>query len=146
MYSSASDKYPLNNMRQVFVHGQTPSQIHGASIRPWTNTLSKSWGKYSSMDEYLLKIMGQYSYCGRIPSQKGGASIRTVDEYPVRNVGQVFVRGRIAPMRRMDFPSIRQIFSYSCGVCNRVASSQPFHFLFFFFTFAMSSHVAIHFP
>ena len=62
MYSSASDKYPLNNMRQVFVHGQTPSQIHGASIRPWTNTLSKSWGKDS--------------YCGRIPCRDHGANIR----------------------------------------------------------------------
>ena len=62
MYSSATDEYPLKNTRQVFVHGRIPSQNHGASIRPWTNTFSKSWG-----------------------------SIRTVDEYPLKKVGQVFV-------------------------------------------------------
>ena len=87
MYSSM-DEYPLKNMGQVFVHGRIPSQ--------------KSWG--------------ECSYCGRILSQKDGAGIRAVDEYPVKNVGQVFVRGRIAPVRRMDFPCIRQIYSYSCGV------------------------------
>ena len=47
-YSSATDDHPLKIMGQVFVL--------------WTNTLSKSWGKYSC--------------CGRIPCQDGGASIR----------------------------------------------------------------------
>ena len=104
MYSSATDEYPLKNMRQIFVHGRIPSQKHGASIRPWTNTFSKAWGKFS--------------YCGRTPSLKDGASIRTVNEYPARNAGQVVVRGRIAPVRRMDLTRIRQIYSYSCAVCN----------------------------
>ena len=85
-------------MRQVLVHGRIPSLKHGASIRPWTNTLSKPW------------------------------SIRTVDEHPLKNMRQVlvhgrissktFVRGQIAPIRRMDFPSISHIYSYLCGVCN----------------------------
>ena len=63
------------------------------------------------------KTGGKYSYRGRTPSRKHGASIRTVDEYPVRSVGRVFVGGRIAPIQRIDFPSIRQIYLYACGVC-----------------------------
>ena len=56
---------------QIFVHGRIPSLNNEASIRA----------------------------CGRIPRQKHGASFHAVDEYPVRNVGQVFVRERIAPIR-----------------------------------------------
>ena len=56
--------------------GRIPSLKHEASIRPWTNTLSNTWGKYSSMDEYPLTNMGQAFVCGRILSQKHGAGIR----------------------------------------------------------------------
>ena len=86
MYSSATDENPLKTTRQLFVHGRIPSQKHQASIRPWTNTISKTWGKYSSMDEYLTHNHGAsirtvaecplISYCGRIPCQERGAGIR----------------------------------------------------------------------
>ena len=134
-YSSGSDEYPLHNKRKVFVRGRIPSPNHEASIRPldeypphnmgqvfvpWTNTLSRKWGKYSSL--------------GRIPSPKHSASIHPMDEYPLQHMGQVFVRrvwtntptrnlgqvlarGRIVLIRRMDLSGIRQICSYSCGLC-----------------------------
>ena len=132
LFVSASDEYPLHNKRKVFVRGRIPSPNHEASIRPldkyplqnmgqvyvpWTNTLSRKWGKYSSL--------------GRVPSPKHGASIHPMDEYPLQHMGQVFVlwtntptrnlgqdlaRGRIVPIRRMDLSGIRQIYSYSCGV------------------------------
>ena len=94
MCSSATEEYPLKNMRQVFVHGRIPSQKHGASIRPSTNTFSKSWGKYS--------------YCGQIPSPKHRAIVllwmntlsatwgkySSVDEYHLFDewISRVFVK------------------------------------------------------
>ena len=125
------DESPLHNKRQVFVRGRIPSPNHEASFRPfWTNTLSKTWGKYSSR--------------GRIPSPKdGGSIIRPLDEYPLQHMGQVFVlwtnilcstwgkysyygripppvlaRGRIVPIGRMELSGSGQIYWYSCGVCN----------------------------
>ena len=116
-----TNEYHLQIMRQVFVR--------------WTNTLSKTRGKYSSHgqipspkqgDEYPLqhlpKTWGKYSSHGRIPSPKYGASIRPMDEYPLqhmgqafvlwtntptRNLGQVLTRGRVVPIRRMDLAGIR---------------------------------------
>ena len=81
------DENSLKNMGQVFVRARVRSQIHGAV----------------------------YSYRGRIPSQEDGASICTVDEYPVRNVRQVFVLGRITshdacrpPCLCEEAPNIRE--------------------------------------
>ena len=95
--------------------GGIPSQRHGAS--PWTNTLSRTRGKYSSH--------------GRIPSQVHGAAIRPLYEYDLKNMAQVVVRRRIpfrtwgkyyvhrriVPIRRMDFASNRRICLFSSGVC-----------------------------
>ena len=41
--------------------------------RRLTNTLSKTWGEYSSTDEYFLENMGEYS---------------SVDEYLLENMGE----------------------------------------------------------
>ena len=54
------------------MYGRIPSKKHEASIRPRTNALS--------------------NVHGRIPAHNHGASIRiVVDEYPLRNMGQVIV-------------------------------------------------------
>ena len=47
-----------------------------ANIRPWTNSISKTWGEYSSMDEYIIENMGRIFVRGRIVSRKRGANIR----------------------------------------------------------------------
>ena len=70
-------------MGRVFVCVRIVSQKPGANICPWTNTISKTWGKYSSMDEYLLETLGEYS---------------SMDEYFLENMGQIFVRGRIVSL------------------------------------------------
>ena len=113
------DEYPLHNKRHVFVRGRIPSPNHEVSICPLDDTLPKTWGKYSSH--------------ARIPSPKHGTRICPMDEYPLQHTGQVFVlwtntltgnlgqvlaRGRIVPIRQMGLSGIRQIYSYSCGVCN----------------------------
>ena len=104
MYSSATDEHPLKNknMRQVFVRGRIPSLQHGASIRPWTNTSSE--------------IMGQVFVLWTNTFSKDGASIRTVDEYPLKKMEQVFVRGWIAPTRQNGFPE------YSSNLRIRIGS------------------------
>ena len=43
------------------------------------------------MDEYPLENMGQVFVHGRIPSQSHGASIHTVDEYTLKIMEQVVV-------------------------------------------------------
>ena len=92
---------------------------HGASIRPWTNTLSRTWGECSSMHEKPSRNMGQvFVHWTDTLSKNHGASIRTtVDEYPVRNVGQVFVRGRIVATRRIQFSEYSsKLFVFVWGV------------------------------
>ena len=42
-------------------------------------------------NEYPLKNMGRVFVCGRIPSQKRGANIHPVDEYPLKTMGRIFV-------------------------------------------------------
>ena len=75
-----SDEYP-------------PSQKHEeASIRSRKNTLSKTWGKYSSTDGYPLKNMGQaFVHDGRIHPEKTWASIRTRTNTLCKTREQVFV-------------------------------------------------------
>ena len=43
------------------------------------------------MDKYSLENMGQLFVDGRVPSHNRWASIRTVDEDPLKKMGQVFV-------------------------------------------------------
>lgn len=62
-------------------------------------TLPKTRGEHSSMGEYPFKIRGQLF----VPWAKT----------PSGAWGQVLVRGRMASIRRMDFPSIRRIYWYS---------------------------------
>ena len=102
MYSSATDEYPLKNMRHVLVHGRIPSQKHGPSFRPWTNTFSKIMGRvFVLWTNTLSKRWCRYSCCGRIPCQERGASIRpwtnstcSTNGFPVYSSNLfVFVRG-----------------------------------------------------
>ena len=49
------DEYPLKIMRRVFVLvDEYPVKNMGQVFMLWTNTLSETWGKYSSVDEYHL--------------------------------------------------------------------------------------------
>ena len=72
------DEYPLLRMGQVFVPWtNTLSKTWGkysSVFVPWTNTLSKTWGKYSSMDEYPCRNKGQVFVHRRITSQKHGSN------------------------------------------------------------------------
>ena len=53
------DEYPFQNMGQVFRPlDKYPLQRMGQVIVLWTNTLSSTWGKYSSTDEYPLRNTG----------------------------------------------------------------------------------------
>ena len=63
--------------------GRIPSQ-HEASIRPWMNTLSKTWGQYSFTYEYPLKNMGQVFV----------RKYSYTDEYPLQNMGK-YSSGRV---------------------------------------------------
>ena len=46
------DEYPLKIMRRVFVLvDEYPVKNMGQVFMLWTNTLSETWGKYSSANE-----------------------------------------------------------------------------------------------
>ena len=116
-YSSASDEYSsLHNKRQVFVRGRIPSPNHGQVFVRWTNTLSKTWGNYSSH--------------GGIPSPKNGASIRSLDEYPLQHMGQVFVpwtntlpKTHGATIRPLDEYPLQNMYGASICPNGRISSA-----------------------
>lgn len=55
----------------------------------------KNVGRVCVMDEYLPEKCGEYSSVGRVSSQHGASIPTAVDEYPVRNVGQIVVVLRV---------------------------------------------------
>ena len=65
----------------------SPLEHMGQAFVRRTNTLSKTRGMYSSKDEYPLKNMGRVFVHGRIPSQKHGKYSST-DEYTLKIVGK----------------------------------------------------------
>ena len=90
-----TDEYPLKNMRQVFIHGRIPSQKHGASIRPRTNTDTLSKHGTSIRPRTNTPSKTRASIRTRANTLcKTWASIR-LDEYSLKNMRQVVVRGRV---------------------------------------------------
>ena len=125
-YSSV-DEYHLQIMRQLFVRWTNALPKTWGKFVPWTNTLPKTLGRkvFVSWSNTLSTTWGKYSSHGRKSSATHGASIRTMNEYPPQHMGHVLARGGIAPIRRMDLAAIRQICSYSCGVCSHVIATRP---------------------
>ena len=72
------DEYPPQNKRQLFVRGRIPSPNHEAIIRPLDECPPQNVGQVRPVDEYPPQNVGQESICLMV-------------EYPLHNMGQVFV-------------------------------------------------------